>query len=368
VIQPLRTALALGLALVPATSALAATDGGSAVEGALYTASNDAAGNAVVAYRRLLGHLLPLGRFPTGGLGTGEGLGNQGALALTEDGARLLVVNAGSDTISLFEVHAGGLTLVDVEPSMGVRPVSLTVHGDLVYALNAGGSGGIAGFRMDAAGLTFLPGSLRALSSDDAGAAQIGFTPDGDLLVVSERFTDRLVTYRLRENDLPGPARVQASQGVTPFGFDFDLHGRLLVSEASGGMDGASTVSSYALAPSGALTPITSALGTGQSAACWLVTSPHQPFAFVTNTGSDSVSGLAISARGQLALIGGTGDLAPAGDAPIDAGLSREGRFLFVLNGADDTLGSYFVDARGDLVPLFTTGGLPAAVNGLAVR
>lgn len=367
-IQPLRTALALGLALVPVAPALAATDGGSAVEGALYTASNDADGNAVVAYRRLLGHLLPMGRFPTGGLGTGEGLGNQGALALTEDGARLLVVNAGSDTISVFDVHEGGLTLVDVEPSMGVRPVSLSVYGDLVYALNAGGTGGIAGFRMDAAGLTFLPGSVRALSDDDAGAAQVGFTPDGGVLVVSERFTDRLVTYRVRDNGLPGPARVQASQGVTPFGFDFDPQGRLLVSEATGGMDGASTVSSYAVASTGALTPITSALMTGESAACWLVTAPFEPFAYVTNTGSDTVSGLVGSGRGQLALIGGKGDLAPAGDGPIDAGLSREGRFLFVLNGADDTLSSYFVDDRGGLLPLFTTAGLPEAVNGLAVR
>lgn len=363
------TALAFGLALAFASTADAAPLArGGPQHGALYTASNDPAGNEVIAYRRALGLLVPQGSFATGGTGTGMGLGNQGALAISEDGSRLLVVNAGSDSVSLFDIEDDGLSLVDVEPSLGVRPTSLTVHGDLVYVLNAGGRGNIAGFRMTADGLEQQPGSVRRLSSGDSGAAQISFTPDGGVLVVSERFTDRIVTYVVGADGNPGSAQVQPSQGATPFGFDFDAKGRLLVSEANGGADGASTVSSYEVAPDGTLTPLTSALATGESAACWLVTTPHQSFAYVTNTASDTVSGLAISNQGQLGLVGRDGALAASGDGPIDAGISREGRFLFVLNGGDDSIGAYFIQGNGKLVALGTTGGLPSAVNGLALR
>src|SRR5262245_46264360 len=55
--------------------------------GALYTMSNSTDGNTVIVFRRGPdGHLSRAGEFPTDGLGTGGGLGNQGALALDQDG------------------------------------------------------------------------------------------------------------------------------------------------------------------------------------------------------------------------------------------------------------------------------------------
>src|SRR5206468_3245122 len=51
---------------------------------ALYTMTNDASKNEVVAYYRGRdGRLKAAGVFSTGGKGTGSGLGNQGALALS---------------------------------------------------------------------------------------------------------------------------------------------------------------------------------------------------------------------------------------------------------------------------------------------
>jgi 6-phosphogluconolactonase (cycloisomerase 2 family) len=368
---PVRLALAfaalaaLVLAAVPAAPAAAQGLGG---PGAVFTATNDAEANAVVVFRRGAGGALSeLGSVPTGGAGTGAGLGNQGAVTLDASGRHLFVVNAGSDTVSVFAVGGGGLELLDVEPSGGSLPISVTVDGDLVYVLNAGGDGNVAGLVLAADGtLSPLPGSRRPLSGAATDPAQVSFTPDGRFLVVTEKGTNTLVTYAVGGGGLPGDPVVTPSEGTTPFGFSFGKRSRLLVSEAAGGAEGASTVSSYEVLADGTLAPITSALPTTESAACWLVTTGNGRHAYVTNTASNTVTGLAVGRDGSLALLDADGVTAPAGAAPIDAAVSRNGRFLYVLNGADATIGAYRIRPDGGLSPLGTAGGLPAGVNGLA--
>lgn len=57
-------------------------------------------------------------------------------------------------------------------PVTGSRPISLDVHGDLLYVLNAGGDGNISGFAIGPQGtLTALPGSSRPLSGQAAWTA-----------------------------------------------------------------------------------------------------------------------------------------------------------------------------------------------------
>lgn len=367
----LRDALAVGTVLgacLLAAPAQASPSGGHRLPD-VFTATNDAAGNEVVAYRSFFGQLHELGRFPTGGAGSGAGLGNQSALELGRFGRHLLVVNAGSDTVSHFLVLPHGLHLLDVEPSGGTQPISVTMHGNLVYVLNAGGDGNIAGFRVLWNGdLVPILGATRPLSAAAPGPAQVSFDPRGDWLVVSEKGTSRLVTYRVHADGTPGMPVANASEGVTPFGFDFDDSGLLLVSEATMGMPGASTVSSYRIRYDGTLFPLMSAFPTGQTAACWLVTTPLRPYAYTTNTGSDNLSGL-FDWAGHLSLLDDDGDIAPAGDAPIDAAFGgRFGSYLYVLNGADATIGSYYVDYFGTPWPLGTVGGLPAGTNGLAAH
>lgn len=73
---------------------------------ALFTMDNATAGNHVLAYGRAAdGTLSFLGEFTTGGLGTGAGLGNQGALILSRSGGWLFACNAGSDEISVFKLR-----------------------------------------------------------------------------------------------------------------------------------------------------------------------------------------------------------------------------------------------------------------------
>ena len=95
--------------------------------GAVYTMSNAADGNAILMFDRLAdGRLVPAGTVATGGNGSGAGLGNQGGLVLSGNEKWLLTVNAGSDSISVMQVRRRGLRLIDVEPSGGSRPISIT--------------------------------------------------------------------------------------------------------------------------------------------------------------------------------------------------------------------------------------------------
>ena len=64
-------------------------------------------------------------------MGTGDS--NQGALELTDNLRWLLVVNAGDNTVSSLKVTPHGLKIADVVDADGERPISVTVHHNLVY-------------------------------------------------------------------------------------------------------------------------------------------------------------------------------------------------------------------------------------------
>ncbi|MDQ6868741.1 MAG: lactonase family protein [Pseudomonadota bacterium] len=131
------------------------------------------------------------GSVSAGGKSTGAGLGNQGALALSEDGQWLFAVDAGSNEISTFAISDIGLVLVARASSGGTLPISVTTHGNRLYVLNAGGSGNVNGFTVQSDGyLKAIPGSTRPLSTSGSSPAQIGVDKDGDTLVVTEKATN----------------------------------------------------------------------------------------------------------------------------------------------------------------------------------
>ena len=134
-------------------------------KGAVYTIDNAAAGNMAIKYDRNANGVLNFaGTFSTDGLGTGSHLASQGSVVLTDNDHWLLVVDAGSNEISVFKVgHT--LTLTDKVCSGGTMPVSITIHDHLVYVLNAGGTPDIAGFYLSSNGKLFpIHGSVRPLS------------------------------------------------------------------------------------------------------------------------------------------------------------------------------------------------------------
>ena len=344
----------------------------SSAPGSVYTLTNSAAGNAVAVFDRSpSGELTPAGTVATGGLGTGAGLGSQGAVALSDNGRWLFAVNAGSNDISVLEVYNGGieLNLIDRMPSGGVRPISLTSHGNLLYVLNAGAPENITGFRVGKAGtLTAIPNSTRPLSGANVAPAQVSFDPAGDVLVVTEKATNLIDTFPVGQDGVPGQAVVTPSSGVTPFGFAFDNLGRVFVSEAFGGAANASALSSYTLLSNGDLGVVSPSVPTNQTAACWTAVSRDGRYAYTTNAGSGSVSGYRIAPDGSLTLLDSRAGDTGAGSSPIDAAFTASGRYLYVLTAASHEIVPFAFSADGSLTELSAVTGLVPGMVGLAAR
>src|SRR5262245_57501932 len=359
--------LALGIVLALGALAPTAAPAAAAGKSAVYTSTNAASGNRVLAFDRAgNGALRPAGSCGPGGRGTGAGLGSQGALALSARGRFLYAVNAGSDSISTFATGAHGLSLVDTTPSGGDLPISLTVKRGLVYVLNAG-SGTISGFTGARSGdLSPLAGSTEGISGDDP--AQVQFSNDGGVLVVTNKATNTIDTFVVGGDRTPGPAQSQPSEGDTPFGFDFDKREHLIVSEAFGGAPGASTVSSYSLSPAGVLSTISPSVADHEAAACWIEVTKNGRFAYTTNTGSGSISSYSVEQDGSISLLEQVAADTGAGSGPTDLAQSASGRLLFTLLPGSGEVAADRIRANGGLFPVDLAGGVPASATGLVAR
>lgn len=339
-----------------------------ALPGVVVTATNDASGNALLIFPRAAdGSLGTPAQVASGGNGTGAGLGNQAGLRLSSDLRFLLAVNAGSNSVSVFRTSTTGVTLVGTTASGGLLPVSVAVHDNLVYILNAGGSGNVTGFRLTRDGtLHPIAGSTRPLSGAATAPAQAGFSPDGRVLVVTERATNLIGVYRVRADGLLGDFVAAASSGMTPFGFAFDPAGRLLVSEAFGGAPDASALSSYEVGRGPSLATITASAATTETAACWVEVTPDGRYAYVTNTGSGTVSGYSVAPDGSVALLDTDGVTGMTGAGPIDLAITPDSRRVYTLNAGHQTLSGFVVRADGSLERLASVApALPAGSNGL---
>jgi 6-phosphogluconolactonase len=335
---------------------------------AVYVQTNDATANEVLGFERGEdGRLVALGRFPTGGRGSGQPhLPSQRSIVLGRDGRQLLVVNAGSDDVSLFAVERDGLTLTDRVASGGVRPTSVAVSGDLAYVLN-NASPNIAGFRIDDGRLVELDGSTRALSADDADPAQVSFSVDGRALVVTERGTDSISTYAVDERGFAdGPTTIPSS-GRTPYGFDFTADGTMIVTEAFGGATGAAAASSYSLGGPGGLEPVSGSVGDTRSEVCWAAVTNDGRFAYVTNFGDGTISSYEIADDGTLALRSAVAGSTRLGEKGIrDEAITRDGRYLYAIDADAQKVFGWTVRGDGELISIGAFGGVPDTVAGLA--
>lgn len=339
-----------------AASPVEASDGGPS-GGHVFQATNDPAGNAIQVFDRSADGSLTVGALvPTGGLGSGDSLGSQGALV--RDRKHVLVVNAGDSTVSSFVLRRGGLVLRDVAPSGGVRPVSVTVHDDTVYVLNAG-SDTISGLRLDGDGdLQPISNSTLPLSGTGVGGAQIQFSNDGDELIVTEKSTAKIDLYRVGDNGRASGPQVIDSVGAVPFGFDIDRNDHVIVSEAAGG-----ALSSYRLRHD-ELEVVTASLPDTQAAACWVEISRNGRFAFTTNAASGTISSYSIARDGSLSLLAAVA--ATTGAGPTDLAESADGANLYVRvrSGA---VGAFAIGGDGSLTPLGEIAGAPSiGTSGLA--
>jgi 6-phosphogluconolactonase (cycloisomerase 2 family) len=370
--------LVAGAALAaPAVASAAAFP--SPVTGHVYLDDNTAGANTIAAFSRHAdGTLTPLSGSPyaAGGAGAGTGLASEGAVQIADGGRLLLAVDAGSNQVSVLRIEPdGSLRLASVVSAGGALPVSIAVHGSLVYVANAGpADSNYTGFRLAPGGsLIPLPGSTVALPS----AAQPGdvlFNSTGTRLIGTRVGTSQIDSFTVGLNGRLTAAAGSpfAAQGVGPFGsqfrpFDPD---QLFVSNAHNGT-GLGTVSAFNDSPAGVLTSIgSSPVADQQTAPCWVTITPDGRYLFAVNTGSGTISRYSIAPGGALTLLGSTTVSANGGVGAVDPGVSPDGRYLYVNESKADAVGAFAISSSGNLTELPSSPApLPAGATpaGIAV-
>jgi 6-phosphogluconolactonase len=333
----------------------------------VYTLNNAQGDNRVlVLEQRSNGSLVNVDSVSTGGTGAGANLGSQGALALSHDGRWLFAVNAGSNSLSTFEVDDERLKLVSTIASGGATPISVTSHGNLVYVLNAGGEGNITGFTIGRGGrLTPIKHSTQGLGGSATGPAEIKFSNGGEFLIVTEKTVNQLALFEV-DDGVARAATFAPSAGTTPFGFDIDPRDHMIVSEAA-----SASASSYKLREwSDDLDVISAAVPTGQLAPCWLITTPNGRFAYTGNAGSGTITAFGIGRGGLLQRVSDSGadGSTGAGSHTIDLAVSPDGRFLYALANVGQSVTTFRIAHDGKLTPVGQFVGVPVSTVGLVAR
>jgi 6-phosphogluconolactonase len=245
-------------------------------------------------------------------------------------------------------------------------PVSIAVHGDRLYVLNAGDNS-VAGFTGATDGRLAAPsGSTAALPGD--GPAQVSFADFGRALVVTERNTSTIDTVPVNSDGSLGSPVSSASSGATPFGFSVDKHNHVIVSEAAGGPSGTSAVSSYDLADDGSLSAISASVGDNQNAACWLLATKDGRFAYTANAASASISSYGVGHDGSLSLLHSVAASNAPGSHTTDLAQPGSENELFALTAGVGTLSGYRIGPAGDLVATGTAAGVPGSATGLVAE
>lgn len=416
------------LAFLPGTASAgpAITD---LTERAVFAMSNDRDGNVVVAYdRNVDGSLDEVGRFDTGGTGSGsfEDTAN-GLVLVTADGEIspnnlvepapddqqfLLATNAGSNSISVFGVTDDALELLDVEDSNGEKPISVTVHDGLVYSLNSGETNdslfddqgnvipncttgerpSVTGFRLSDDGqLTPIPGSRRRLSGVTAsGCAQVSFDPSGRVLVVTERLAqprrlrqqmsadERLddegviTTFVVNARGRLGRQRVTDATGQGPFGFTFTKAGVLATTEQFDGPDGPGrgAAASYVVQGDGSLLRSSPSIHNGGTDTCWFVVTDDQELGFATSFfGDGRISSYEVGDVGLVRLLDPVATGSDSASDGVETGasdlaLSRDSAYLYQLNSINGTITAFANNGDGTLTQIQQVTPFPQPVFG----
>ena len=154
---------------------------------------------------------------------------------------------------------------------------------------------------------------------------------------------------------------MRASPGTGPFGVAFGSANHVYVSEFI-----ANSASSYLVAGTGDLQPISGSVTNGQKAVCWLAVTPDERFAYTTNTGSGTISGYALTATGELRLLNADGVTA-RGTVPFDLAISQSGTLIYVLSRRTG-IDVFRIDpTSGALTKTGSVTGLPSSSNGIVV-
>ncbi len=338
-LRAVRLLMILGVAMAIGAPSRSQAQDFSGSSKAVFVMTNDANQNSVIAYPRNPDGSLGRGhKFLTGGRGSGgtvDPLASQGSLTLSNDGSLLFAVNAGSGELSVFRVFGNLLLLSDVVPCGGSEPVAVAQYGDLVYLVNAGGTNNVVGFRLNRdQKLKRIPHANYLLSTGSTGPGSITFDPNGRLLLVTEKATNKIDSFGVHADGTLGPIITTPSAGPGTFAVQFAANGTALVVETGpAGGTNASAISSYAAYPGNPLSVISPSVATQGAATCWLQVTPNGHYVYTANSATSTISGFSIGMDGSLTpLPGTTVATLPAGSTDLDVTVSSNGKFLYSLN------------------------------------
>jgi 6-phosphogluconolactonase (cycloisomerase 2 family) len=318
----------------------------------LFVQTDNTAGNQVVAYHRNVGGTLTLaGTYDTGGLGgqlTGsvvDHLASQGSLTYDPAHGLLYAVNAGTNTVTVFAASGDRLHRRQIIGSGGAFPVSVTVHGNLVYVLNALKGGSVQGYRVAGGLLHHIAGSRRPLHLNPTATpqftntpGQVAFSPDGTQVIVTTKANgDDVDVFAVGPSGrLSASPAVNSLPNAVPFAIAFDPAGHLVIAESGT----PTALASFTLNADGTITQIDQ-VPSGQAATCWVAASRGRLFA--SNAGSATVSRYVSSPTGQLALRGQTG----TDPGTVDAAAGPHGRYLYVQTGGKGIVDEFRIQHSG---------------------
>jgi 6-phosphogluconolactonase len=311
-VQRVALLAAMGLLAVPAAPAAAKAKKPPPPPNRFYTQTNSPSGNAVKVFNRGKdGSLKPAKSYSTGSYGSGSlrpatpfpFTESTGAVTLSHNGRLLFAVNHGGNTLTSFQVTRKGLKRVSVMPSGGAGPLSVSVApgNKLLYVLNEGNPATIFGFRVSSKGvLKPIGNSTRTLAYPGGFPGQLGFSPSGKVLVVTDREPgpgeepDFIESFKVNKSGRVTALPPTPATGQTPFGFTFIPSGALVVTYPDNDRLNQSSVGSYTTSAGGTLTPA-DLERTNASATCWIVVTKDGKYVFVSNTLTFSLSSFAVS-------------------------------------------------------------------------
>jgi Tol biopolymer transport system component len=242
--------------------------------------------------------------------------------------------------------------LRQVVRSGGSFPVSVAVHGDVVYVLNALDGASVQGYYVIGERLLPLPRSNRKLGLDPTQVTftetpgEVAFSPDGShLLVTTKANGNNIDVFGVdRFGRVSAHPAVTNVPGGVPFAISYDPHGRVEVA-----MAGTASVTTYRLNSNSTLTQLAATVPTSQAGTCWVVSDGQ--LLFTTNPGSGSVTSLTASSTGDVTVDGST----PTDAGTVDPAVSADGRYLYVETGAAGIVDEYAVHANGALTKIGAT-------------
>lgn len=336
----------------------------------LYSMTNERKNKIVVFEREFDGTISFRGSFITGGEGTAvsqtDPLGSQGSIIVFPYESLLFNVNAGDNTISSFRIIGDKLVLKDVVSSHGIMPNSLAILDRNLYVTNVGDNthpSNVAGFHIRENGtLEFI--SVTAFSNPNVSPGSIASCHCEDKLVVSEKGTNLLSVFTVRDDGTLTTPVENPSNGTTPFG-SVCASGILYVAEA-----GPNALSSYDVLRNSRLSVISGSVKNGQSATCWVSITPEQNFAYTSNAGNGTISQYKINANNSLTLIETVPSTPGINGGPLDSALDDEGNHFYVLNGSQGSISVFKIQKNGHLrlIQIYQNTHLPkVGAQGLAI-